>query len=104
MGMVPYERALVKRMQGKPFAIVGVNHERSRERLKAFQELQDVPGRHFWEEPGGAIATIWGVEGFPTLYILDGKGIIQDMLPGAPRDKRELDEIVQRAIEREENP
>ena len=33
--MYPHERSLVKRLEGQPFALIGVNSDRDREALKA---------------------------------------------------------------------
>ena len=49
MAMVPHERSLVKRLEGKPFALVGVNRDASREILKKCEEKRKITWRSFFD-------------------------------------------------------
>ncbi|SRR5258707_4938328 len=98
MAMKPYERTLVQRLGDKHFAIVGVNNDQDRDVLKTVQERKQISWRSFWDGPVGDIATLWGVEGFPTLYLLDTKGIIRFHLDGMPRDLDILDRAIMKAM------
>ncbi len=40
--MYPNERSLVKKMEGKPFALVGVNGDQDREALKKILEEEKI--------------------------------------------------------------
>jgi Thioredoxin-like len=77
--MYPHERSLVKRMEGKPFALVGVNSDQSKEELKKAMEKEHITWRSFWDggSTNGPIATRWNVQGWPTIYVLDDKGVIR---------------------------
>lgn len=80
MAMVPEERALVQRMQGKPFSLIGVNGDESISNAKRAMERENMTWPSFWngnEGPKGPIAKAWNVKGWPTIYILDAKGIIR---------------------------
>jgi thiol-disulfide isomerase/thioredoxin len=79
MADVPHERELLKRYEGKPFAIVGVNGDKDRAAGKAAVEKAGVPWRSFADCNGGSgpIVKRWNVSGWPTLYLLDGKGTIR---------------------------
>ncbi len=73
--MYPHERSLVKRLESKPFALVGVNSD-PKDRLK---RVLKKTWRSWWDggEPGGPIATKWNISGWPTIYVLDHKGVIR---------------------------
>jgi peroxiredoxin len=76
--MYPEERELVTAFKDKPFALLSVNTDKTRETLKKSITAGEVTWRCWWDgEPGGAICTSWGVEVFPTVYILDHRGAIR---------------------------
>jgi hypothetical protein len=94
--MYPHERSLVKRLEGKPFALLGINSDRNKEDLKKVLEKEQITWRSWWDGGGteGPIQTRWNIRGWPTVYILDHKGIIRyrDV-----RD-REMDEAVDKLL------
>lgn len=77
--MYPHERSLVKKLADKPFVILGVNSEDSPEKLRAAMKREDITWPSFFDGGGtdGPIATQWGVRGWPTIYVIDAKGVIQ---------------------------
>ncbi len=77
--MYPHERSLVKRLAGKPFALIGVNSDRDREKLKEVLKKENITWRSFWNGGGtnGPISTKWNVSGWPTIYVMDAKGVIR---------------------------
>ena len=77
--MYPHERSLVKRLDGKPFALLGVNSDRSKDELKKVLEKEQITWRSWFDggSTGGPIATRWNVHGWPTVYVLDAKGVIR---------------------------
>jgi hypothetical protein len=78
--MYPHERSLVKRLANRPFALIGVNSDPDREKLKSVLEKEQITWRSFWNGPkgtAGAIAQAWHVRGWPTIYVLDGNGVIR---------------------------
>ena len=46
--MYPHERSLVKRLEGKPFAIVGINSD-PKERLRKTIEKESMTWRSWWD-------------------------------------------------------
>ena len=88
--MYPHERSLVKRLAGKPFALLGINSDRDREVLKKVMEKENITWRSWWDggSTSGPIATAWNVRGWPTIYVLDGDGRIRyKNVRGAAMDK-----------------
>ncbi len=92
--MYPHERSLVKKYADQPFAIIGVNSDRDLEKLRPRLKEEDITWRSFWNGPkgtSGPISRAWNVTGWPTVYVIDGKGTI--------RAKRVRGESLDRAIE-----
>ena len=77
--MYPHERSLVKRLEGQPFVLLGVNSDRDREALKKVMKKQGITWRSFWNggSTQGSISSAWNVRGWPTIYVLDHKGVIR---------------------------
>jgi RNA polymerase sigma factor (sigma-70 family) len=80
---IPGERELVKRLDGRPFVLLGVNGDDDREKLRKFLAKDVLPWRSWWdhrdnEEKGqGGIARDWNVNAWPTVYVLDFRGVIR---------------------------
>jgi hypothetical protein len=94
--MYPHERSLVKKLEGKPFALIGVNSDSDREALKETLKKENITWRSFWDggKVGGPIATQWNVHGWPTIYVLDQNGVIRaKQLRGTALEKK-VDELV----------
>ena len=88
--MYPHERSLVKRLADKPFVLVGVNSDKDKDELKKAMEKENITWRSFWDggSTNGPIAKKWNVHGWPTIYVLDDKGIIRyKNVRGAAMDK-----------------
>jgi hypothetical protein len=78
--MYPHERSLVKRLEHKPFALLGINSDIDKDELKKAMEKEQITWRSFWNGPegtSGPIATKWNVHGWPTIYVVDAKGVIR---------------------------
>lgn len=82
----------MKRLEGKPFALLGVNSD-SKERFRRAVKKENITWRSWWDggNTDGPIAKAWNVKGWPTIYVIDAKGVIRyrDV-----RDK-ELDEAIE---------
>jgi hypothetical protein len=100
--MYPHERSLVSKMANKPFALIGVNSDRDRETLKKVLTLQKITWRSFWNGggTGGPISKAWGIRGWPTLFLIDHKGVIRKKWVGSPGKvvlDREIEALVKEA-------
>ena len=84
--MYPHERSLVKKMQNKPFALLGVNTDQDREALKPILTKEKITWRSFWNggSTDGPISRKYKIQGFPTLLLIDAKGVIRNKWLGAP--------------------
>ncbi len=102
--MYPHERSLAKKMVGKPFSIVGVNSDKDRDALKDVIKKEEMTWRSFWNggSTGGPISTKWNVHGWPTLYVIDQKGVIRHKYLGSPGDQV-LDKVIEELVTKAED-
>jgi hypothetical protein len=97
--MIPHERSLVTKMQGRPFALLGVSADDSREELQQTMQKRDVTWRNWWDG-AGTIQTEYGVEAYPTLVLIDARGVVRHLNQGAPKAEdleRAIDQLVAEA-------
>jgi len=74
----PYERALIERYGASGFALLGVNSDPDRAVARQAYLENGLDFRAWWDgQKGGDIATAWEITGWPTVYILDGQGVIR---------------------------
>jgi AhpC/TSA family len=91
--MYPHERALVKAFKDQPFALIGINSDSDPKKLKEVIKKEQITWRSFWDKStGGPIHRAWGINAFPSIFILDHKGIIRFKI--LPRDHPTLDQKV----------
>ena len=76
--MYPHERSLVVSYKGRPFVLLGVNSDGDKNRLKQIMASEGITWRS-WVDGGtdGPISTAWQVEGWPSIYLIDHRGIIR---------------------------
>jgi peroxiredoxin len=92
VAMVPHERELIRRMEGKPFALLGVNGDEDRERMRYQSKELQITWRSFYDGgPDGPISRSWNVQGWPTVVVLDRDGVIRYK---GGNDEKKLDEAV----------
>jgi hypothetical protein len=102
--MYPHERSLVKRLEGKPFALVGVNSDKDLKALKPILEKEQITWRSFWNGENGTAGPIsaeWNVRVWPTLFLIDHKGVIRHRFLGTPGEKA-LDAAIERLVQEAE--
>ncbi|MFI5456206.1 MAG: TlpA family protein disulfide reductase [Isosphaerales bacterium] len=92
--MYPYEKSLVKRRAGEPFALLGFDVDADRKKLEQAMRAEGITWRSWWKNGNGPIASRWISEGLPTLYLLDPKGVIRAKYVGFPGE-----EVLDHAIE-----
>lgn len=93
--MYPEERELVTLMEGKPFALLSVNTDEDRETLKKSIAAGEVTWRCWWDgAPGGPLCTRWGIELFPTVHVLDHRGVIRYRDLGGEELKTAVDSLL----------
>ena len=58
---------------------MGINSDGDREALKKVMEKENINWRSWWNggSTNGPIAARWNVDSWPTVYVLDVKGVIR---------------------------
>src|SRR4051794_19760174 len=96
--MYPHERSLVKRLKNRPFALVGINSDGDKVQLKKRMAEENITWPSWWDggDTSGPIASGWNVHGWPTIYILDAKGVIRYKSVGADEQaiEKTIDELL----------
>ncbi len=75
--MIPHEKELVQLLKDEPFVLLGINSD-----SKESYDRQRAEMGVTWPSINDAsvspkISTTWGVQGWPTIYVLDHKGVIR---------------------------
>jgi thiol-disulfide isomerase/thioredoxin len=103
MQMVPIERHFVERTAGKPVALIGVNSDEDAASGLTAAAKEGMTWPSFWNGslgPNGPIARAWHVSSWPTVYVLDGDGVIRFKFSGYGGDRTEriLNAVVDRLL------
>jgi peroxiredoxin len=102
----PQQRSLAKAFAGRPLALVDVNLDVDLDRRKKINAKEGITWRAFQETVSwhenllGPIAMRWGIDSWPTLFLIDHKGIIRKKYVATPGEKvlsRELGRLVEEA-------
>ena len=97
--MIPHEREMVAKLKGKPFTLVSISADEDKKELNEFLEKEKMPWTHWWSGDGGVVED-WDIEQFPTIFVLDDKGVIRfKEIRG-----KELEEAVEKLLKEMETP
>jgi thiol-disulfide isomerase/thioredoxin len=76
--MIPHEREMVEKLKDKPFKLISVSADDEKKTLVDFLKEEKMPWTHWWEgRHEGGIIHDWNVRFFPTIYVIDAKGLIR---------------------------
>lgn len=75
--MIPHEKGLVASLKDKPFALLGINSDEAGSVSKILKEQGITWRQSIQGSTSGPLATKWNVQGWPTIYVLDSKGVIR---------------------------
>ncbi len=76
VAMIPHEKEMVEKLKGKKFALISVSGDDKKETLVNFVEKTKMPWTHWFAERKGILQD-WNIRFYPTVYILDHKGVIR---------------------------
>ena len=94
VAMIPHERELVAKMADKPFALLSMSVDEDKATLTSFLAAEKMPWNHWWDGVKGPVAKTFKVRGYPTLYLIDEKGIVRKKWIGSPGN-----EVLDKAVE-----
>jgi hypothetical protein len=97
--MFPHERSLVNKLSGKPFVLIGVNGDGDPKKIEKDLKDNQITWRSFQNQrkESTEIAKEWNLKGWPTLYLIDHKGIIKKKWLGSPGNEM-LDKEVEKLV------
>lgn len=75
--MYGHERSLVNSMKGRPFALLGVNTDKSLQVAKTAVKKNELNWRSWFDGKGGDIVRQFKIRSFPTILVLDHNGVIR---------------------------
>jgi thiol-disulfide isomerase/thioredoxin len=93
VAMIPHERELVSKLSDKPFALVSVSVDEEKAALTEFLAKEKMPWAHWWDGPKGSVARMFKVRSFPTLYLIDAKGVVRHKWVSSPGN-----EVIDKAV------
>ena len=94
-------------MEEKPFVLIGVNTNGYKpDKLKTVMDKEKLNWRSFADHGGdsgfgGPISNKWNLQGTPTLFVLDHRGVIRYRWLGSPGEKK-IDEALEKLIKEAE--
>ena len=74
MKQVPHELALVKRLEGRPFALLGVNIDRDRGKMESAISQHGITWRNWYDGGNGKIKARYNIQAIPLVLLLDPLG------------------------------
>ena len=94
--MLPHEREMTARLSDEPFTLLGINSDSSRSALKKILKDENITWPNIYGGPtsDNAIAKAWNVSGWPTIYILDHKGVIRHRGPRGEAMEKAVNELL----------
>ena len=101
--MLPHEKALVQRLQDRPFALLGINNDGAAAEVLPRFKKEGITWRNAIEPGENSLASQWNVTGYPHLYLVDATGKIRHHWLGSPGDEvldQKTDELVAEALQR----
>ncbi len=103
MALVPHEIALAESLKDRPFELVGVNGDKLDDAVRDKIADNKITWRSFKNEQAGQapLSDIWGIDGWPTILVIDSEGIIRHIWTGSP-DEKELDESIEKLVKQAE--
>ncbi|MFL5329844.1 MAG: TlpA family protein disulfide reductase [Gemmataceae bacterium] len=99
MGQVAAERDLAKEMEGRPFALLGINCDGDRVEAKKVVQEERMTWRSIWDgAPGeGAIQRQWAIDAIPQGFVIDHRGVIVQPFFDPKKSKRLIADLVAEA-------
>jgi peroxiredoxin len=91
---LPHLRELLTRHAADPFVILGVDSDDDAARFRELSKEHGLGWRSVWEGGrNGPVAQLYRVRAFPTLFLIDARGLIRKSWVSVPSDKALDDEI-----------
>jgi hypothetical protein len=87
-------------MEGRPFAMLGVNCDEEKETVQQASFRQNLTWRNWWNGgPQGPLTARYDIKRFPTTLVLDANGVVR--FRGSPQDPA-MEQSVERLVKETE--
>ena len=73
---LPNVKKTYENYKDQKFQIIGISLDRSKPALDAFIKREGLAWDHYWDQ-GGKVANQYGVTGIPSMFLIDGSGVIR---------------------------
>ncbi len=100
VSMIPHSKKLVEKMKDKPFVLVSASADQEKDTVKDFLKKTPMPWTHWWVGPSEGLVEDWKVQAFPTVYLIDAKGVIREKIVGVNNAK--IDEVAEKLVKEAE--
>lgn len=91
----------MRKYEGRPFVLLGVNEDNNLKSLQESEKKHNLNWRSWWDMDQ-LIAQQWQLEGLPTLYLIDAKGIVR-WKSSFPLDEDEMGQRIEALVKEAEN-
>jgi peroxiredoxin len=81
--LIPEEKDLYRRFDGRPFVLLGISRDRAMADLKNVIDREKLPWPNVFDATGD-ICDQWNVVAFPTFVLVDHRGVIVGRWEGGP--------------------
>jgi S1-C subfamily serine protease/thiol-disulfide isomerase/thioredoxin len=81
--MYPMERELVEHLRDQPFALLGVNSDEAHRARSVVDSGQITWSSWVDSPPGSPIGAQWNINSYPTMFLLDQRGVVRYKMHGA---------------------
>ena len=100
MARIPEEREIATRFAGKPFQMLGVNSDRTRDAFRKVMAKEALPWPNIFDgDPKtGPIVSALRIQAFPTVFLLDHEGVIRHEGLYGDRLKTAIEDLIQKAV------
>lgn len=96
--MIPHEKALVERLKNEPFELIGINTDPDKAEYRKQIAANGITWRSAWDgSTKGPLCTAWGIRSFPTIYVLDAKGILRHIGLRGPQLEEAVEALIREA-------
>jgi len=75
--MIPRANELIQEMKDKPFVHLGVSVDETRDAVREFHKKTEQLGVHGWVGWNSPALEVWNVEAYPTIFLVDHRGVIR---------------------------
>jgi thiol-disulfide isomerase/thioredoxin len=93
---IPHEKKLVERFKGRPFTILGISGDRTRDDLQSFLNKNKLPWPNI-HDGTGEIRRNWQIEAYPTFAVVDHHGIVAGYWVGS-NHMDAVDQAIERTV------